>query len=164
METVYLALGSNVGDSQKHIVAAIESLGKHINDIRRAPLYRSKAVGYTEQADFLNTALRGNTELTASELLAFIKSVEEKVGRVQRFRWGPREIDIDLILYGDLHQETEKLTIPHPAFRDRDFVLKPLADLEPGLTDPVSGKTVMQLLDELKPEQRSILKRIDETD
>lgn len=164
MATVYLALGSNVGDAEDHIKTAIKLLNEQLHGIRRAPLYRSKAVGYTDQADFVNTALACETGLEPAELLAFIKSVEERTGRVQRFRWGPREIDVDLILYDDLQQQTDKLTIPHPAFRERDFVLQPLVDLDPDLVDPVSEQTVQQLLDRLPADRRSILKRIDETD
>ncbi|HXE09962.1 MAG TPA: 2-amino-4-hydroxy-6-hydroxymethyldihydropteridine diphosphokinase [Verrucomicrobiae bacterium] len=164
MATVYLALGSNVGDGQANIETAVGLLGEHIYDIRQAPLYRSKAIGYTDQADFLNTVLVGETELKPAELLAFMKSVEERTGRVRRFHWGPREIDVDLILYDKLQQQTKELTIPHPAFRERDFVLQPLQDLDPDLIDPVSGRTVSELLERLAPEHHSILKQIDETD
>jgi 2-amino-4-hydroxy-6-hydroxymethyldihydropteridine diphosphokinase len=157
MTTVYLALGSNVGDSRLQIEEAVRLLGRSVSDIVRASLYRSKAVGYTEQADFINTAVRGRTALKPRELLAFIKGIEGEIGRVQRFRFGPREIDIDLIFYGDLISTTDDLTIPHPAFRERDFVLQPLADLDPELKDPVSGHTVSELLKALKPEDRSVL-------
>jgi 2-amino-4-hydroxy-6-hydroxymethyldihydropteridine diphosphokinase len=156
MTTVYLTLGSNVGDSPAHIRRAVELLGAFVRDIIQAPVYRSKAVGYTDQPDFLNTAIRGRTDLAPPELLAFVKDVEGRVGRTQTFRHGPREIDIDLIFYGDRRLETPALTIPHPAFRDRDFVLRPLADLDPGLIDPASGRTVSQLLAAIDGPDRSI--------
>jgi 2-amino-4-hydroxy-6-hydroxymethyldihydropteridine diphosphokinase len=146
MTTVYLALGANVGDTAANIEQAVSLLAEKIAGIEQAPVYASKAVGYTDQPDFLNTALRGQTELPPLELLKFIKEVEQRVGRVERFRWGPREIDIDIIFYGDQVFEDDGLAIPHPSFRERDFVLKPLCDLEPDLIDPVSRLTVRKLL------------------
>jgi 2-amino-4-hydroxy-6-hydroxymethyldihydropteridine diphosphokinase len=161
MANIYLALGSNVGDSKDYIGKAIELLGASVRGIKRAPIYSSKAVGYTDQADFLNTAVQGRTNLSSEDLLKFIKNVEEKIGRVERFRFGPREIDIDIIFYDDLVLETEELVIPHPAFRGRDFVLQPLNDLNPELSDPVSSQTVAGLLAAIPPENRSILKQVD---
>ncbi len=157
MTEVYLALGSNVGDSRQYIEQAISSLGTVITQIKQAPLYLSKAVSYTEQPDFLNTAISGQTSLAPEELLAFIQSVEQQIGRIKRFRWGPREIDIDIIFYGNKILETAQLTIPHPAFRGRDFVLQPLSDLNPDYIDPISQKTISQLLAILKPADYSII-------
>lgn len=166
MTTVYLALGSNVGDSHRHIDRAIELLSAKLSDIRRAPLYRSKAVGYTDQADFTNTALRAQTDLSPQELLNFVKDAERHVGRTPTFHYGPREIDIDIILCGDQVLDTSgpdggRLVIPHSEFSNRDFVLRPLCDLNPSLIDPVSGQTVKALLDKLDPEQKSVLQRVD---
>lgn len=161
MMTVYLALGSNVGDSRANIAQAVQLLDSAIRQIKQAPLYTSKAVGYTDQPDFLNTAVSGQTNLTPEELLEFIDKIEQQVGRTASFHWGPREIDIDIILYGDQVLKTDKLTIPHPRFRDRDFVLQPLNDLNPALVDPVSGQTVEQLLNKIEPSRRSIIKKID---
>jgi len=147
--TIYLALGSNVGDSAANIQQAIELMRSKITDISEAPIYSSKAVGYTDQPDFLNTAVRGQTELQPLELLKFVKNIEQQVGRIQRFRWGPREIDIDIIFYGDQVIEMPSLTIPHPRFAERDFVLRPISDLSPHRIDPTSGKTVSELLEKL---------------
>lgn len=157
MATVYLALGSNVGEPAAHIEQAIGLLGAVLNNIRRAPVYRSKAAGHTDQPDFLNTAVSGETSLSPEELLASIKRAEQEIGRVERFRWGPREIDIDIIFYDDLVQETVALTLPHPEFRGRDFVLRPLCDLNPDLKDPVSKRTVSQLLDKIVGGNRTII-------
>ncbi len=162
MPVVYLALGSNVGDSRGYIEQAIELLSDKVQGIQTAPIYKSKAIGHTGQPNFLNTAIRGQTNLIPGDLLEFVNEVEQKVGRVERFRWGPREIDIDIILYGDFRQETKKLTLPHPHFRERDFVLKPLRDLDGNLIDPISGQTVLQLLDKLDPAKRVILGTVDE--
>ncbi len=161
MPVIYLALGSNVGDSEANIKKAIKLLSAKVKNIQQAPLYLSEATGYTEQPDFLNTAISGQTDLSPEKLLEFTDRTEQKVGRVKRFRWGPREIDIDIILYGKLVQKTEKLTVPHPYFRQRDFVLKPLTDLNPRLSDPVGGIAVRQLLQNIKPPQRSIIRKVD---
>lgn len=156
MTEVYLALGSNVGDSRRNIEQAIELLAERIQDIKQAPVYTSKAVGPIEQNDFLNTAISGKTGIEPLVLLTFIKEVEQRVGRKQRERWGPREIDIDIIFYGNQTIEINGLTIPHPSFRDRDFVLQPLVDLNPQLVDPSTSKTVQQLLSQIDPSQKSI--------
>jgi 2-amino-4-hydroxy-6-hydroxymethyldihydropteridine diphosphokinase len=155
-----LALGSNVGDSQANIAQAIKLLGASVKQIKQASLYVSKAVGYTDQPDFLNTAASGQTSLSPEALLEFVKNVERQVGRTASFHWGPREIDIDIISYGDTMLETKNLTIPHREFRKRDFVLQPLNDLDPALVDPVSGQTIKQLLDRFS-DTLSILRKLD---
>lgn len=149
MTEVYLALGANVGDREANLKQAIKLLKKHLENVQTAPFYNTKAVGYTDQPDFLNTAISGQTEFEPLALLKFVKDIEQEVGRTETFRWGPREIDIDIIFYGDQILETKDFTIPHPRFRERAFVLRPLADLNPDLHDPGSGKTVAQLLDQL---------------
>ena len=149
MTEVYLALGSNVGDSQANIEKAVELLGKPLEDIKCAPVYRSKAVGYTDQPDFLNTAVSGQTDLTPEELLKAVKEIEAEVGRTASFRWGPREIDIDIIFYGDQIIKSEHLTVPHPEYSKRDFVLKHLLDLNPSLKDPESAQSIKQVMSKL---------------
>ncbi|HVS58388.1 MAG TPA: 2-amino-4-hydroxy-6-hydroxymethyldihydropteridine diphosphokinase [Candidatus Saccharimonadales bacterium] len=156
MITVYLALGSNVGDSARYIAKAVELLAAQVHDIEQAPLYVSHAVGYTDQPDFVNTALRGQTNLSPQELLTFVKDIEQHVGRIFRFRWGPREIDIDIILYGDKVVAKENLTIPHARFRERDFVLKPLCDLDPNVKDPITRKTAAELLQAIPAAEQSL--------
>ena len=162
MTTVYLGLGSNLGDSGANLSQAIQLLSTSIKQIKQAPVYISKAVGYSDQPDFWNTAIGGETDLSPTELLDFTQQIEQQVGRIASFHWGPREIDIDIIFYGDQVIETDKLIIPHSHFATRDFVLQPLLDLNPQLTDPLRGTTVSQLLDQLEPNQRSILNRVDE--
>ena len=156
MTTVYLALGSNVGDRAANIAKSIELLGLHLQRIRQAPLYQSKPVGITNQPDFINTAISGETNLAPEDLFSFIKKVEQQVGRQARYRWGPREIDIDIVFYGDQIIKNERLTVPHARFHERDFVLKPLCDLAPELSDPLTKQTVRSLLDQLNPAHRSI--------
>lgn len=161
MATVYLALGSNVGDAQAHITQATKQLQTLLSDTKTAPLYLSKAVGYTDQADFINTVIAGSTDLEPSALLKAIKDIEQEVGRTPTFRNGPREIDIDIIFYDALVMKTDRLTIPHPEFANRDFVLRPLADLNPDLIDPVSDQSVSRLLGQLPTDELSILKLVD---
>jgi 2-amino-4-hydroxy-6-hydroxymethyldihydropteridine diphosphokinase len=157
MVTIYLALGSNVGDKHRHIAGAVERLRESLNDVVAASLYRSKAVGYTEQDDFLNTAIKAQTSLSPAELLVLVKQIEQSVGRTERFRWGPREIDIDIIFYGDMVMTQPDLTVPHPSFSKRDFVLKPICDIDPNFVDPISKKTVKMLLDAIPDKERSIV-------
>lgn len=157
MAIVYLALGSNVGIGNRQLNQAITLLRDKLTRIRYAPQYASKAVGYTDQPDFLNTVIKAETTMQPSELLEFTQQVEQTIGRIRRFRWGPREIDVDIIFYDDLVLETPELTIPHPRFAERDFVLKPLCDLNPDLIDPISHKSVQELYGQLPESNLSII-------
>lgn len=157
MVEVYLALGSNVGNGDAQFDAAIRLLAEKLENIKQAKRYTSKAFGFTDQPDFLNTALESETNLQPLELLEFVKDVEVKVGRIKRFRWGPREIDIDIIFYGDEIIDEPNLQIPHIGFSERDFVLKPLCDLNPNLVDPKSQKTVQQIYDNLPKSAKNII-------
>lgn len=156
MTKVYLGLGSNVGDREGYIEQAKKLLKEHVSNIESAPLYGSKAWGVTEQPDFINTAVCGDTALKPTELLKFIKDVEKRVGRVERFRWGPREIDVDIIFYGDLVYSSESLTIPHVGAHQRDTVLLPLIDLDPELVHPKFDKKLSELLQEIPQQERTI--------
>jgi 2-amino-4-hydroxy-6-hydroxymethyldihydropteridine diphosphokinase len=146
-----------MGDSLGHIKTAIKLLGASVSDIKQAHVYKTRAVGYTDQPDFMNTAIQGKTDLEPMELLAFVKKIEKDAGRTWSFRFGPRQIDIDIIFYDDQVMNAKDLTIPHPALIGRDFVLKPLCDLDPSLKDPNTGRTVKDLLDSLGPASRSII-------
>lgn len=157
MSTVYLALGSNVGDSAAAIEQAVFLLGEKITNIRQAPLYHSKAAGFTDQPDFLNTAVCGQTELTPRELLAFCQATEVAVGRIRRFHWGPREIDIDILLYDDLVIDEPDLSIPHARLLERDFMLRPLLDLNPDAQDPRTKQLLKEVLKSLSSENTSII-------
>lgn len=159
MKKVILALGSNIGDKKKNLKKAIDILKEKVNICKISKIYVSKAVGYTSQPDFYNMVLIGRTNLTPFELLTFIKKVERRVGRIYRFHWGPREIDIDIIFYENFVIKTEKLRIPHPFMHKRDFVLKPLLEIEPTLKHPVYKKTVKELYGAL--EEFSIIEEIE---
>lgn len=153
---VFLGLGANVGDRERNINSAIEFLQGKVHDIKVASIYESKPVGYKNQANFLNTALMGFTDLSPLELLNFIKQIEVKVGRVKRLRWGPREIDIDILFYEDLIYQDNSIQIPHPRLQERDFVLKPLLDLESKFIHPVFKKSLSDLYSKLETKELSI--------
>jgi len=109
-------------------------------------IYETEPVGYTDQPLFLNMVCAGKTGLSAQELLKKAKEIEIAIGRQPSFRNGPRPIDIDIIFFDDLHIVQDDLTVPHQRLAERAFVLAPLAEIAPEMTDPVSGKTVQELL------------------
>jgi 2-amino-4-hydroxy-6-hydroxymethyldihydropteridine diphosphokinase len=157
MAEVYLALGSNVGDRCGYMRRAFDLLRAEVHGLRASRVYETTPMGYEKQGNFLNAALGGDTELSPEGLLAFVKRVEREVGRIRRFPLGPREIDIDILFYSCIVYRDGTLEIPHPRLCERDFVLRPLVDLDGGLLHPVCGKTVGQLYDELPMEGRHVI-------
>ena len=155
-----MALGSNIENRKQHVETAIGLLREKVCDITVAPLYETKPRYFEDQQNFLNTVLRGFTDLEPRELLQFTKTVQQEVGRVERFRYGPREIDIDILFYDNVVYKDEELEIPHPQLQERDFVLQPFADISPDFPHPVLKKTISELLDALPDEQRSIIKML----
>lgn len=147
MSTVYLGLGSNLGDREAHLREAIrrlETAGVHV--LALSPFYETTPVGYRDQPDFLNAACHAETNLSPHDLLRVIKSMETALGRRPSFRNAPRPIDVDILFYDDLILDTPELTIPHPRLAERAFVLVPLADIAPELRHPVLNCTVATLL------------------
>jgi 2-amino-4-hydroxy-6-hydroxymethyldihydropteridine diphosphokinase len=157
MEIIFLALGSNIENRKQHIETAIALLREKVHDITVAPLYETKPMYYEAQQNFLNTILRGFTYLEPHELLQFTKTVQQEVGRIERFHNGPREIDIDILFYDNVVYKDEELEIPHPLLQERDFVLQPFSDINPDFSHPVLKKTIRELLDALPAEQRSVI-------
>jgi 2-amino-4-hydroxy-6-hydroxymethyldihydropteridine diphosphokinase len=148
--TVYLGLGSNLEDRQGNLQFALEFLSHKSKIEKVSPVYDTAPVGNVNQPRFLNLACLIKTELSPSNLLAFIKGIEKKIGRKPGPKDSPRPIDIDILFYDNLVLETDKLIIPHPRLSERAFVLAPLADIAPGLKHPVSKKSVIQMLTELQ--------------
>jgi 2-amino-4-hydroxy-6-hydroxymethyldihydropteridine diphosphokinase len=139
--TAYIGLGSNVGDRVAHLRAALEALAaRGVTVTRVSSLYETDPVG-PPQPDFLNAAAEVSTDLSPADLVRTLKAAEADVGREQRERWGPREIDLDLLLYGDETIDEEGLTVPHPELTHRAFVLVPLIEIAPFLDLP-SGEPV----------------------
>lgn len=142
---VYLGLGTNSGDRLAKLKCAVLSLEAHLNIIALSGLYETEPWGYTDQPRFYNLVLEAETDLTPEALLVQLKSIESDCGRVPSFRYGPRAIDLDILLYDDLVLETERLTIPHARMNERAFVLVPLAELAGGRTHPVVGESLEEL-------------------
>ena len=145
-QTVYLALGSNIENRQDHLVTAIARLREVIDLHSISSIYETEPVGYLEQPNFLNMVCSGETYLSPQALLHYVKALESSSGRQPTFRNGPRTIDIDILLYGQLQIEQEDLVIPHPRMAARAFVLVPLAEIAPDILEPGSGKTIQELL------------------
>jgi len=153
MTTVYLGLGSNLGSRHANLEAALRALeihpSIHVEAVSRF-IETEPVGGPPGQGPFLNGAARIETDLAPEALLSELKRIERCLGRREGSRWGPRPIDLDILLYGDVCLETERLTIPHPRLRQRRFVLEPLTEIAPDAVDPVTGRTAQQLLEELK--------------
>jgi 2-amino-4-hydroxy-6-hydroxymethyldihydropteridine diphosphokinase len=149
MKITYLGLGSNMGNRHAHLEAGIAAIGRLAGtEVRRqSSLYESKPWGPVEQPDYLNMVVEISTNLPPEELLRLCKEIEKQEGRVPTERWGPRPLDIDILLYGDRRIETERLTVPHPRMWERAFVLRPLADVAPDLRGP-GGKPIIEMLDQ----------------
>ncbi len=153
MTTVYLGLGSNLGDRRRNLEAALDALRAHPQITVSAVssfLETDPVGGPPGQGKFLNAAAKIETDLSPEALLEELKRVERAIGRKPGSRWGPREIDLDILLCGDTILETGTLVIPHPRMRERRFVLEPLAEIAPTARDPATGRTVRELLASLK--------------
>ena len=162
MHLAYIGFGSNIGDRLVHIQNAIHGLSKTegITLQKVSSVYKTDPVGYEAQAYFLNGVAAIQTELPPLSLLHTLKDIETAVGRQHRIRWGPREIDLDILIYGDMCLQTEKLVIPHPEMHLRRFVLVPLVEIAPNLMHPVFQETVQTRLDSLE-DDKSVLKKED---
>jgi GTP cyclohydrolase-4 len=149
MATVYLGLGSNLGDRKKNLAQALELLSQHLKIEQVSSIYETEPVGYEQQPLFLNAVCRISTKLNPEKLLRLAKKIEAKLGRTPSFPNAPRPIDIDILLYGDEVLSNKELTIPHPRLAERAFVLAPLAEIAPDLVHPENGKTISGLLGNL---------------
>jgi 2-amino-4-hydroxy-6-hydroxymethyldihydropteridine diphosphokinase len=144
---VAIAMGSNLGDRRRHLDYAVSALQLDITDLRVSSFVETVPVGVGEEhGAYLNAALAGRTRLRPRDLLDRLMDIEEESGRARPYPMAPRTLDLDLILYGDVIVDADGLRIPHPRFREREFVLAPLAEIAPDMIDPVTGKTVEALL------------------
>jgi 2-amino-4-hydroxy-6-hydroxymethyldihydropteridine diphosphokinase len=140
-ERIYLSLGSNIGDRESNLRRAFQALSEFCRDLRMSRIYQTVPLYVADQPPFLNAAVEGVTDLEPEELLSRIHEIEAGLGRDRRRerRMGPRAVDIDVLLYGNLVLDSTNLTIPHTRMRERAFVLVPLLELAPGLKDPRTG-------------------------
>lgn len=141
----FVGLGSNLGDREATIRQALELLGE-LGTVRASSIRETDPVGITDQPKFLNAVAEIETDLTARQLLDRLLAIELELGRDRAgaVRWGPRTIDLDLLLYGDQTIEEPGLTVPHPRLAERDFVLEPLHELDPELALP-DGRRIIEL-------------------
>ncbi len=147
---ILLSLGSNLGDRKGFIDSAYKLINQTglINNCRLSSYYESEPVGFSDQPYFINACLRGTTKLPPNLLIYFAKSLEYLCGRVVRKRWHERELDIDIIMYGDSVLNLRHLILPHPRFHERKFVLMPSNEIAGEMINPVNGKSISLMLDE----------------
>ena len=149
MPTVYLSLGSNLGDRLRFLKKAIKKINAsdEVSVKKISPVYETEPKGTRNQGWFLNLAIQLHTSLDPFSLLEYLSGVEDGIGRTREEKWGAREIDIDILLYDDRTVSSDRLTIPHPRMHERKFVLLPLEQIAPGLIHPLSKRSVRELIE-----------------
>lgn len=161
--TAYIGIGSNSGDRKANCLQAIRLLRQAGTIIAVSSLYYTEPVGYRDQEDFINAVAAFETERVPRDLLDLCLSIEQALGRKRTIRWGPRTIDLDILLYGDWIVQEQDLIIPHPLMTTRKFVLVPLAEIAPDIRHPLLGKSIRELLSELKDTARVVQCEPDRT-
>ena len=148
---VYIGMGSNMGDKKNNLQEAINLINENklIKVNKVSSFYDTKPFGYTEQEDFINCACEINTILEPKELMDFLLSVEKQLKRERVIRWGPRTIDLDILLFDEIVSSDPDIVIPHPGMHERDFVLKPLNEIAPYAYHPLKNKRIFELLNEV---------------
>ncbi len=151
VHTAYIGIGSNLGTPDKNCEEAIERISTNggIKIVSKSLLYKTAPVGHIKQDWFVNSVIKVDTQLSPKELLLALLSIESKMGRVRKEKWGPRMIDLDLLFYDNLILNQQGITLPHPEIQKRKFVLVPLNEIEENLIHPIQKKTVKTLLYEL---------------
>lgn len=156
MNTVYIALGSNISPRYSFLTEAINELNEqeNITVTAKSSVYETAPVGYTDQGPFLNMVIKVNTTLKPIEILDCCQTIEKELGRKRKIRWGPRTIDLDILLYNQENIKTEQLIVPHPRMTERAFVLIPLKEINPHAFLPASNKLVSEILDETSVKEK----------
>lgn len=153
MNTAYIGLGTNIEPRKKYLDEALEQMKKaSITICKQSSVYETAPVGYADQADFLNMVIEAKTSLSSFSLLERLQEIERMLGRKREIRFGPRTIDLDILLYNQENSEIERLILPHPRMAERAFVLIPLKEIAPDLHIQAFGKTVRGLVEELNKE------------
>lgn len=156
MKQAYIALGTNIGERVENLNMALKKL-ESTNDIevvKQSSIYETAPVGFLDQADFLNMVIQVQTPLSAIKLLDHCQEIEQNLGRERTIRFGPRTIDLDILLYNQENSDTERLSIPHPRMHERAFVLIPLHEIAPDVMIPVINKDITTSLKELSEEEK----------
>ncbi|KKK34821.1 2-amino-4-hydroxy-6-hydroxymethyldihydropteridine pyrophosphokinase [Salinicoccus sediminis] len=158
MAVAYLGLGSNLGNRRENLDSAVRRLDEQseISVTERSSLYETEPYGKTDQPDFINMCVEVETRISPLELLENVLAIEHELGRVRKEVWGPRTIDIDILLYEDLELSLDDLSIPHTEMHKRAFVLDPLAEIAGGRIHPGFGKTVQTLKEELEAGEKNV--------
>ena len=146
MIRVFLGIGTNLGDRERNLQAALAILSQKMVILKESSIYQTAPWGYLDQPAFLNQVIEAQTDLSPLNLLGFLKDTEKALGRQANFRYGPRLIDLDILFYGNRIIQTPRLQIPHPRIAQRAFVLVPLAEIAPDFVHPQNRQTVTQLL------------------
>lgn len=147
MSITYIGIGSNLGNREENCLRAIELLEKRgIVVKKRSSMYGTEPWGVKEQPRFINMAIEVGTDIGPRELLRILKDIEKEIGREETFKWGPRVVDLDILLYDDLILKEPDLEIPHPLMHERDFVLRPLCEIAPDKEHPLMRSTIKELL------------------
>ncbi len=146
MANIFIALGTNLGDRHANLDMAITALGMNIDIDKQSKIYQTDPMYVTDQPAFLNMAIAGVTNMTPHQTLDFLKTIEDELGRKQTFKNGPRVIDLDILYYDNILQDDDDLIIPHPRISERDFVLRPMADIAKNFIDPNTNETIGQML------------------
>lgn len=150
----FIGLGSNLGDREANIRQSLQQLEQmpETTIVRGSSLYDTEPVGLPDQPNFLNGVVQLETHLTPRQLLWNLKLIERRLGRVRTQHWGPRVIDLDLLLYGDEVVDEDDLQVPHPLLAQRSFVMVPLVEIDPLLVHPVTNQTMLSILQRLGAE------------
>ena len=150
--TSYIGIGGNMGDKEKNVKEALKLINNsnHTKITKTSKFYETSPVGYLAQEDFLNCAIEVKTLLNPLELVRFMLSIEKELKRERTVRWGPRTIDLDVLLYDNIISSQEEIIIPHPRMQERMFVLEPLCDIAPYVMHPILNKTVIEIKESLK--------------
>ncbi|SDJ72836.1 2-amino-4-hydroxy-6-hydroxymethyldihydropteridine diphosphokinase [Salimicrobium halophilum] len=161
MQRAYIALGSNISPRKRYLQEAIRLLEENpaISVDGQSFIYETDPVGYVEQDDFLNMVIAVDTSFSPLALLDACQEVEDSLGRVRSIRWGPRTIDLDILIFEGAEMNTERLVLPHPYLYERAFVLVPLADVNRDLCVPPEGRTVDSLVEDLSKEEVAAVRR-----
>ena len=160
---IIISFGSNVGNRGANLLAALSSMRKHgIHAVNTSAVYETPPWGITEQASFLNLIAAVETALVPEELMQTLLNIETALGRLRVTKWGPRSIDLDLLEYHGQQLETDLLTLPHPLYTERAFILKPMLDIDSAFKPTLGGgKTIRELVDGFEKEELAAIQPLD---